>query len=388
MHPLLSKCQSVVDRLIEKSNCKTTHDALRLNHYVWLALISIPLSIIFIIKNFFAGNYSIAAVVVMLMGSMIASLFFITKVKRPSMVYHATNCLFLVMLVLVSIWGDKSEGQILWSYMYPVLSIFLFGNRLGVQWSVLLLVALLVSLVMNGNIDLAQSIEFEIRFSIIYLTILSVTSWLEYYRNRYTDEAIRQRKTLEKERENLEQEIDRRIQLETKLKRLANHDSLTELYNRRHFLSRATEEIHRAQRHDLPATMALIDIDKFKEVNDTYGHPIGDAVLKSFAKLCKQSLRQTDIAGRIGGEEFAILLLHAPAEHARLAMDRFRQQVSEYPFQFEGLQLNITISIGLSAIDDNTVNVDQLYAAADSALYRAKDTGRNRVEIGRGPIQK
>jgi len=188
-------------------------------------------------------------------------------------------------------------------------------------------------------------------------------------------------KALKKERASLNQEVKRRIILEKELNKLANEDTLTEIYNRRYFMSRASEEISSAQRDGVPLSMALIDIDKFKCVNDKYGHPAGDKILKCFAQHCKQMLRKSDIAGRFGGEEFAILLLNTSVEQAQQIMDKFRQEISEHTFLFNGIKMKITISIGICVCGEQISDMDRLYSAADKALYHAKRNGRNKIEL-------
>jgi len=381
MHALLVKPLNVVDCIAQRRNRKSPNDARRLNHYIWLVLISIPLSIMFIIRNSIANNYDIAVIVSIFLFCMVISLFVIPKLKRIEILYHVNNFVFVSMFILVFILGDKSEGQILWSYTYPLLSIFLFGNRLGAGWSLILLFTIIGNLKLNSNLDFSYSTNFEIRFCIIYLTILSITSWLEYDRNRYTNKSKSQVKALKKERASLNQEVKRRIILEKELNKLANEDTLTEIYNRRYFMSRASEEISSAQRDGVPLSMALIDIDKFKCVNDKYGHPAGDKILKCFAQHCKQMLRKSDIAGRFGGEEFAILLLNTSVEQAQQIMDKFRQEISEHTFLFNGIKMKITISIGICVCGEQISDMDRLYSAADKALYHAKRNGRNKIEL-------
>ena len=381
MHPLLVKPLNVVDCIAQRSNRKSPNDARRLNHYILLVLISIPISIMFIIRNAIVNNYGIVAVVSIFLSCTVISLFVIPKLKRVEILYHVNNFVLVSMFILVFILGDKSEGQILWSFTYPLLSIFLFGNRLGAGWSLILLFTIIGNLKLNSNLDFSYSTNFEIRFCIIYLTILSITSWLEYDRNRYTNKSKSQVKALKKERVSLNQEIKRRIILERELNKLANEDTLTEIYNRRYFMSRASEEISSAQRDGVPLSMALIDIDKFKCVNDKYGHPAGDKILKCFAQHCKQMLRKSDIAGRFGGEEFAILLVNISVEQAQQIMDKFHQEISEHTFLFNGIKMKITISIGICACGEQISDIDRLYSAADKALYHAKRNGRNKIEL-------
>ena len=285
------------------------------------------------------------------------------------------------MLLFVSNYGDLNEGQILWCYVYPLLSTFLFGYRLGVKWSLFLLLIVISSLQLNTDININSHFDFEVRFCIVYLTILSITSWLEYSRHRYTETVRKQREKLEKERERLNQEVNRRTHLEEQLNKLANRDDLTGLFNRRYFLCRAKQMLIHSQRYNTLLAMALIDIDNFKNINDSYGHPAGDEVLKNFARECKEFFRESDIYGRIGGEEFAILLPKASANEALKTMDRFRQKISEQQCIFNGNTMSITISIGISMTESNVTNIESLYSIADKALYQAKNNGRNQTQL-------
>jgi diguanylate cyclase (GGDEF)-like protein len=375
----LKKSQQLVDRLVAKSNCKDSNDRLRLNHYIWLSIIAIPLSLIFITKNILIHHYGIAISVALFLAFMFFSLFVLVRIKSLNLIYHINNFVFITMLIFISNYGNIYEGQILWCYVYPLLSTFLFGYQLGVKWSLFLLLAVISSLQLNTNIDI--NYDFELRFCIIYLTITSITSWLEYSGNRYIRTVQKQRKKLEKERERLNQEVNRRIHLEEQLKKLANRDDLTGLFNRRYFLCRAKQMLIHSQRYNTLLAMALIDIDNFKSINDSYGHPAGDEVLKNFARECKEFFRESDIYGRIGGEVFAILLPKASANEALKAMNKFRQKISEQQCIFNGNSMRITISIGISMAESHVTNIETLYSIADKALYQAKNNGRNQTQL-------
>jgi two-component system cell cycle response regulator len=166
------------------------------------------------------------------------------------------------------------------------------------------------------------------------------------------------------------------------LAELATHDELTRLYNRRHLVQRLSEEVPRAKRYRLPLSCLLLDLDHFKRVNDTYGHPAGDAVLRQIASILRSSVRSVDVVGRYGGEEFLIILPQTGAEGARVLAERIRQRVEQEPFDIGGQTIHCTTSIGLAAASDGEVpDADDLIAEADRALYHAKAMGRNRVSF-------
>jgi diguanylate cyclase (GGDEF)-like protein len=163
---------------------------------------------------------------------------------------------------------------------------------------------------------------------------------------------------------------------------LATHDPLTDLFNRRHFSEQLDTEIARALRHRRPLSLCIIDIDLFKPVNDRYGHIAGDGVLKQIAAILRNQVRCEDLAARIGGEEFAVLLPETPLDGAREFAEQFRSAVAETVFHPGGVAQHITVSIGIAEARPESGNRSRLMAAADAALYRAKNDGRNRVRVG------
>ena len=160
---------------------------------------------------------------------------------------------------------------------------------------------------------------------------------------------------------------------------LATHDALTELYNRRHFIEIADKEIARAIRHQRPLALCIVDVDLFKPVNDRYGHISGDEVLRQIAELLRGHARSDDLAARIGGEEFALLLSECDATAATTFAERLREAVASAVFTPGGEPQRITISIGIAELSPGRDTRAALMAAADAALYRAKSLGRNRV---------
>ena len=160
---------------------------------------------------------------------------------------------------------------------------------------------------------------------------------------------------------------------------LATHDALTELYNRRHFIEMADKEIARAIRHQRPLALCIVDVDLFKPVNDRYGHISGDEVLRQIAELLRGHARSDDLAARIGGEEFALLLSECDATAATTFAERLREAVASAVFTPGGEPQRITISIGIAELSPGRDTRAALMAAADAALYRAKSLGRNRV---------
>ncbi len=166
-----------------------------------------------------------------------------------------------------------------------------------------------------------------------------------------------------------------------RLLHLATTDGMTELTNHRSFLQRLLEEFYRAKRYNLNLSVVIFDLDHFKVVNDTYGHPAGDTVLKTVGRILKQNVRIHDLPARYGGEEFIVLLPQTEKLGAMVLAEKLRSAVEAMPMQISPDQtINCTISVGVAQIDPTTMNKPMaLVQSADKALYQAKSNGRNRV---------
>jgi diguanylate cyclase (GGDEF)-like protein/PAS domain S-box-containing protein len=175
-------------------------------------------------------------------------------------------------------------------------------------------------------------------------------------------------------------DISERKLLERELEHRAHTDVLTGLSNRRHFYELAEQEVARAKRYGTPLAVLMLDIDHFKKINDTYGHPIGDAVLQKLSEVCRKTLRENDIIGRLGGEEFAILLPEADNQRALEVAERLRLAVanSRIPLPKEG-HFRFFVSIGVTSFVETDESIDSMLKRADAALYASKHGGRNRV---------
>ncbi|MEO7222651.1 MAG: sensor domain-containing diguanylate cyclase [Devosia sp.] len=167
------------------------------------------------------------------------------------------------------------------------------------------------------------------------------------------------------------------------LQQIAKQDSMTGALTRRGFFAEVEKEFQRAGRYDRPSALVVIDVDHFKSINDRYGHPAGDAVLVSIANACMATMRKSDIFGRIGGEEFGLLLPETDAEEAGLAAERIRSMVESTIIQVGGTEVRATISLGIAPRPATGETVATWFSEADIALYEAKQFGRNRVAIGK-----
>ncbi len=209
---------------------------------------------------------------------------------------------------------------------------------------------------------------------------LAIENILLHEKNRRTEEA------LENARNELERKVKERtselMEANRKLTELSITDGLTGLYNHRHFLRELESECRRALRYRRSLALLVLDIDHFKEVNDRYGHPCGDFVLKNLAGLLKGCIRSSDIAARCGGDELAIILPETNRSKASEVAEKLRRQLEKSPFEWDSKSFNITCSIGVAALPDLGIdNWHSLLESADKSLYRAKEEGRNNVIV-------
>ncbi len=168
--------------------------------------------------------------------------------------------------------------------------------------------------------------------------------------------------------------------LYSEIETLAISDGLTGLYNHRKFQEELEREVRRHKRSGFPLCLALMDIDFFKKINDTYGHPAGDAVLKGVAGIIKNTIRSTDIPARYGGEEFSLIMIESDLKNAKLVAERLRKKVEDSSFRYENNNIRVTLSIGISSISRD-IEKNRLIDMADQALYHAKKSGRNRTVL-------
>ncbi len=169
--------------------------------------------------------------------------------------------------------------------------------------------------------------------------------------------------------------------LQRNLYESATRDGLTRLYNKKFFIDAIKKEVSYSLRHRVPVSLAMIDVDHFKRINDTYGHQSGDYVLQRLAAVMNEAIRTEDILARYGGEEFAVVLRECHDDQAFLFGERLRRLVEAADFTFSGQRIRVTVSIGVATLDGgNYPGADELIAASDKYLYKAKEGGRNKVE--------
>jgi diguanylate cyclase (GGDEF)-like protein len=207
------------------------------------------------------------------------------------------------------------------------------------------------------------------------LTVSGAHIWFETHTRATVDDAGKVIGVISAARD-----ISKRKLNEMDLAAAANSDPLTGLSNRRVFDDKLRRALYGPRPRTVPACVAIIDIDFFKRVNDTYGHPAGDQVLKAVAATFKPALRSDDITARIGGEEFGIILWGLRSKDAGALCERLRETIAALSVQIGEQTLNVTVSVGMADLDDFDTEAEAL-SGADQALYRAKAEGRNCLRL-------
>ena len=340
-----------------------------------------------------------------------------TKKYYPRLDKIYTNYIYLAMAATIILVVFHKNGFYFMSLVSIALLVFLLVSTL---WLLQKRVTLLIKMYIAAFfINILVFIEFNALFLgylpynetlsnlIVYISIIEIILFsllLAYRINIIRNESLESRealieqqktestrlfhlvgektKTLNLAKKEIEEELRKKIELEKHLKHLASTDPMTELYNRRAFFEIATLEVSSAKNKQEKFTCLVIDIDHFKRINDTYGHDVGDTVITAVSKLMVLNTRTKDHIGRIGGEEFAILMPKTSTEAAYQIADRLRENISKHIITVKGHEsIKITISIGLSTSTNNKdETIHTLLKEADTALYKAKNNGRNQVQ--------
>lgn len=167
----------------------------------------------------------------------------------------------------------------------------------------------------------------------------------------------------------------------TQLEQLSQTDRLTGLFNRGHWEELVVQEFKRVTRTGHPCSMIMFDIDHFKKINDNYGHPAGDEVIRQTAATLQDCIRETDVGGRYGGEEFGVLLINTESEDARIVAERIRESIEALTVTHEAHVIKYTVSLGIAEMSGSMDNHEQLIHQADQALYQSKEGGRNQATV-------
>lgn len=283
----------------------------------------------------------------------------------------------------------------------PVLATVLFGKRLGIWFTVAMVTMMLLtaySFVFGGRVF---HIDFNMHDSYVpawatYLlgVIMAVATSVAAISmsNHHLSSALVQSRQSQNELTalnlDLESQVSQRTaQLEAakqEAERQARTDVLTGLNNRRAFFEHADDIDAHSRRYDHAYVIAMIDIDHFKAVNDTWGHEAGNTTLQSVGRIIAEMLRETDVIGRIGGEEFAVILPETAVREGTSLAERLREAIERSVIETPQGPINVTISVGIAALDTHSETLERVVANADAAMYLAKNAGRNRVEVHQG----
>ena len=274
-----------------------------------------------------------------------------------------TFSIYISLLGTTLFSGGISASSLIWLSFIPVVTTIMAGRKAGIYWGIVSIGSAIGFYAMKEvaglDFSLIPATNFDRLIDIAAATLATIAAiWLN---ETAKSQALGQ---LENTR--------------ARLDHLAAIDSLTNTYNRRYFMEHARHEIVQSPQ----AALLLFDIDHFKEINDEYGHDIGDQVLQGLCKVCKNNLRENDLFARFGGEEFIILLPATNLEKAQQLAERLREIVSKTPIMTRQGKISITISIGISTFTlHNRVSIESLLVQADKAMYLAKQAGRNRVVL-------
>ncbi len=331
---------------------------------ILLSAVSIIL-FFFAIFRYIQGNMYMAYADIFGVAILIVLLIFL---KRSIHNYTSISRLFILSTLLLSmtnlIYSDH-HSRIIWLISIMITSYYFRGKKEGTFWSGFIIVGLTINQIFNNNSSLLGIDYFAIVINFIFISLS--LSWYEELK--------------EYRKSQLLQEIKKKEEVAKQLKLLASIDSMTKLYNRRFFLEISEQSLALSKREKYNLCTLIIDIDKFKNVNDTYGHKIGDDVIIALSNTLLKLTRKSDIVGRWGGEEFVMHLPQTDLNGASEMAEKIRLEIENLLISVENdKEIRFTVSIGLSAVNiKNDKNIEESIIRADKALYEAKENGRNRV---------
>ncbi|OGT70479.1 MAG: hypothetical protein A3H44_04825 [Gammaproteobacteria bacterium RIFCSPLOWO2_02_FULL_57_10] len=357
------------------------HD-LRLALWAWIALLILLSALDFSLLGFISSEFFVIAFRVLLIAGLIALIYRSRKNPQLATSGFAVTALEMVGFLSFFLLYFSHPGTIIYTIVISLLmliAVFVVIPNRVVPATVVALFASIGTLYCAYLLDAAKVTYMYL------LAFLSSSCALGYLAARRQHLTQRRQFALLRETEiinrRLNAEIEQRKLLEKELKQQAITDPLTGLYNRRHFESLFDHELRRAARKKSQLCLCLIDLDYFKRVNDQHGHEAGDRVLQHAAKLFVDSLRKTDVVGRIGGEEFVLLLPDSEIDSARLLIERLRHGLAVEHLQIGDVAIGVTATFAVTRVDPEHDTLLTAMRAADKALYEGKAVGRNCVVI-------
>jgi diguanylate cyclase (GGDEF)-like protein len=298
----------------------------------------------------------------------------------PSLTF-AQMCAATLAVAYVMYYANESRGLLLLMYVIMLLfGIFRLNTRDFFLISIITLLTYGVDIILL-YLFRSEGVNFRNEFLqwIVLAIVMIAFSYIGGYISSLRQNLSTSRSELKKTVENLNlsrSELERSLSI---IQEIAIRDELTGFYNRRHLMELLDNEKNRSLRGSTVFTIAMLDIDHFKKVNDTYGHQAGDEVLRRVSGAIRSTMRNTDFCGRYGGEEFVLVLIQTDIKEAMIGAERIRTNIEKCRFPRIGDGFNVTASIGLSEYQMRE-EIETMIARADRALYRAKEDGRNRVE--------
>jgi diguanylate cyclase (GGDEF)-like protein len=286
------------------------------------------------------------------------ALLLLFALKRSIISYHLTIYLLvtftfiLFAIILISVENDTS--RLMWFAILITITFMLHDIKFALIMTLLSLLLIIISF-------FATDLHINNTSIVTALTNIFATALMFYFYasriNGYEEKLLKQNQALDK---------------------LAGQDYLTGIKNRRLFLEMADQYLHSAKRNNTNFYFLMLDIDHFKKINDTYGHKMGDEVLKGFTKRITSTLRDNDIFGRLGGEEFGVAIMDNDPQKSLIVAEKIRKAVEDLRFNFEEEEIHITASIGI-ACSEHFQTIETLMTHADEMMYEAKKMGRNKV---------
>ncbi len=274
--------------------------------------------------------------------------------KSFTFVSYAIVFISVILFSMIMVTVPVDGFRMVWFHLLMVGAFVSFGITLGVASFVLSFFALLITYVWF-DAQISHETMLTVILSLMLLGVMLFFYTLQI--NKFEHDLIESSK---------------------RFKRLAAHDSLTEILNRRVFLEMSQKYLSKARRNKESLFFMMLDIDHFKKINDTHGHAVGDQVLKLYTQIISKILRKNDLFGRLGGEEFGIVIVERSDESAGIVAEKVRSAIEKYDFIIDGQRLQLTVSIGLAqCIVDLTL--EEIMHLADGAMYEAKQSGRNKV---------
>ena len=298
----------------------------------------------------------------------------LVALRRPSltparydMVAVVWGCLTVLADISIGLMRPRGDLSLLINDLVAVFSFYVFisGSMARRVWPALVLTAADLAMAVFYKTGISGQMMLALGFSFIITNLVGVIFSRHYYDLRRAEFSARHEQ----------------MRVQAALEKLASTDPLTGVFNRRRLLELAGEELYRFRRYGRPFSIIVMDLDGFKQVNDTFGHHQGDAVLVEFARSITEQKREADVLGRMGGDEFCLLLPETEPPAAAVLAARILESSGNIELENPLHRVSVTTSIGISHAQAGDASLDPIFARADAALYQAKHQGRNRYEI-------